>query len=367
MTSVLAGGLTTRLFDILRTVGETESKKPPAQARSAQPEDRLAINQLLQDTLGLPSEATALDEKFQQWKYWDAHPWHPEPKSRILERNRTLTAHVGLWPLRLRTMDATYSAFQPIDWAARRTSPGAGLNLLRSCYAGNDAAISVGGSEMTQKILPATGFKPQNAITLFRRPLHRWQPAWRESPRDWKLPARIARNFWQHSRKAIALDPPWNYTEIAPEELPSHLWPQAELPHEVVSVRSPALLRHFERCPEISRAVCFALRKQTATLAYFFLVQVQREVRLADYGPAALNEETSWQLGIAAQAAARQHFPQAHSLLALTSETLSVGAWARSGLVPIATEPIRVLKLNAKLNEITQFRLTLLDWDLLCL
>lgn len=58
------------------------------------------------------------------------------------------------------------------------------------------------------KILPAVGFKPQNTVTFLGRPLHPLQPAWAESPRDWKLPARIARNI------ALALCAP---SHFAPE------------------------------------------------------------------------------------------------------------------------------------------------------
>ena len=285
----------------------------------------------------------------------------------MLERDGELAAHVCLWPLRLQVQEATYSAFHPIDWAAKRELPGAGVKVLGSCFAGEDAAFSIGGSEMTQKILPVFGFKPHNKISFLRRPLHPWQPAWKESPRDWKLPARLTRNFLQCASKSVALDAPWSYAEVAPEDLPDGLWPRSQGSGEAVSVRSAALLRRIVECPEISRAACFMLRKEKVPLAYFFLAQVRREVRLADYGPAGLDEKASRQLGIAAQSAARRHFSDAHGILAVTAEDATADAWKKSGFRPSHTETIRVRKLNEQLRDVKRFRLTLLDWDLLCL
>gem|GEM_PF-2567328 len=277
-------------------------------------------------------------------------------------------AHVCIWPIRLQTLDGSFSAFHPIDWGARRDFPGGGLQVLRSCYIGNDVALCVGGSEMTRKILPAVGFKPQNTVTFLERPLHPLQPAWAESPRDWKLPARIARNIAWHYARRFTLPRNWTLAPRHPRQISSSLWPQASISaKQAVSFRSAQLLEHIAACPEISKTAFFVLLRGQTEVAYFFLAQVRNQVRLADYGPVGLGDEESHVLGIAAQTAARSSFPDAVSLLAVTSEEQVRAAWVRAGLRTRAEEPIKALKMNKQLNSVTHFRLTLLDWDSLCL
>lgn len=335
--------------------------------RPTRPAERNAVNALLRETLQIPANATALHEDFQQWKYWGEHPWHIEPRSRILERAGSVAAHVCMWPLRFETTSGTYFGFHPIDWGAKRGLPGAGLQVLRSCFRDKDAAFSLGGSEMTQKILPRFGFKPQNEMTLLARPLHALQPAWTESPRDWKMAARLVRNYLQHAPKSLALRAPWSLEETTPERIPDQLWPRAKTKDQAVSVRDSGLLRHIERCPEIVRTLVFILNKGSVPAAYFLLTQVRRDVRLADYGPVGLDGETSRQLALAAQVAAHRYFTGIDRIFTATAEATCAKAWAEAGLVAFHTEPIRALKLNEELQNVSRFRLTLLDWDLLCL
>jgi len=105
----------------------------------------------------------------------------------------------------------------------------------------------------------------------------------------------------------------------------------------------------------------------SSAVAYFLLVQVGDQVRLADYGPAGLDEETSRIVGLGAQALALSMFPDATSVMAATSEPHSRSGFLRSGFRLVREEPIKVLKLNNSLSPISQFRLTLIDGDALCL
>ena len=185
------------------------------------------------------------------------------------------------------------------------------------------------------------------------RRLHPWKPAWSDSPRDWKLPARLARNWWQHDFRTPSLPAGWSFTACRPEDIPQVLWPTAHYENEAVSVRSPQLIEHFEQCPVFSQTEFCALQKDGGKIAYFFLVRVGNQVRLADYGPAA-------------QKAARRLFRDATSLFAVTSEPHAASGWKTSGLRWQHEEPIKVLNLNGAWNP-TRYRLTMLDWDIVCL
>src|SRR5665213_2492843 len=101
----------------------------PPLIRHSFPSDRDHITTLLKQTHGIPGTNVALHPEFQNWKYWGPHPWFAESRSRLLEDPRAILAHVCIWPIRLQTLDGSFSAFHPIDWGARRDFPGGGLQV----------------------------------------------------------------------------------------------------------------------------------------------------------------------------------------------------------------------------------------------
>src|ERR1035438_9935423 len=144
-------------------------------ARPAVPGDRAEINALLWQSLNLRPDAGVTEENFQRWKYWDPHPSGPQSRSRVLESDGRIVAHGGIWPVLLQGTFGELPAFHLIDWAARREVAGAGMRVLRVCCESMAACFSIGGSQLTRKILPAFGFKPSNAIQFFARPLQMLQ------------------------------------------------------------------------------------------------------------------------------------------------------------------------------------------------
>lgn len=334
--------------------------------RTSSLSDREPLTRLLKEALNLTDDAVSISASFQKWKYWDAHPHVEGSRSHILESDGNIAAHGCIWPVPLRTPFGPLPAFHLIDWAARTDVPGVGMQVLRRCCGDMAAAFSIGGTAITRKILPAFGYRPQNTMTFFQRPLRLFQPALRESALDWKMPARVGRNLAWSLFPHVPLAPGWGLSPLDVKEIPESLWPEASA-DQAVSLRSSQLLEHVQRCPLVRQSACFSLRKGTQPVAYLFLVQVGDQVRLADYGPANLDEETASILGVAAQKAARSSFPSATTAVAATSEPSVRAGFLRSGFRISREEEIRALKLNKILNPIKQFRLTLLDWDALCL
>ena len=339
----------------------------PFSARESSLSDQAGIQSLLREMLGIPEDARTIHPSVLDWKYWGPHPLVEDRRSRVIEDDAQIVAHGGAWPIRLLTLDKTYSAFHLIDWAAKRHVPGAGVQVLRQWCGRADAALIIGGSAMTRRILPLCGFESQNNITLLERPFAPLCPALTESPHDWKMCARVARNFMYYVFPKIGLPKSWSTTLQNPADLSGALWPKALFANQAVSFRSAKLLTHLAGCPEINKSACFLLQRNEIPVAYFFLMQVRNQVRLADYGPAGLDERTSLVLGMAAQSAALANFPDAISLLAATSEDKVRFGWRKAGLRIKVEEPIMMLKLNEELSVTDQFRLTLLDWDLLIL
>jgi hypothetical protein len=336
-------------------------------AFTSSPADRDSITALLSAALGIGENAPALDPNFQQWKYWGPHPLIDVSRSHILKEQGSVVAHGCVWPIQLCAPSGSFKAFHLIDWAARRDIPGAGMQVLRQCCCGMAAMFSIGGSAMTRKILPAFGFKPYNHMTFLHRPLRPLQRALRESPADWKMPARVLHNLYMHLYPSRTLPEGWHVSPAELGQIPESLWPTASA-GVAVSQRSSQLLTHVMTCPAIRRSACGLLSRGTnPAAAYLLLVQVRNQVRLADYGPSDLDEETSRILGLGAQALALSLFPDATAVIAATSELPTRYGFLRSGFRLIGEEPIKVLKLDKSLSSIASFRLTLLDWDALCL
>jgi hypothetical protein len=310
----------------------------PLIERASSPVDRQRIIDLLKENLGLAEAAVELDPGFLQWKYWAPHPLFGGTRSQVIEKEGKLLAHGCIWPIQLVTSLGRPMCFHLIDWAARRDAPGAGMRVLRRCGAGLTANFSIGGSAMTKQILPTVGFRYYNPMCFLEGPL---------PPLDRSLPAG------------------WDVAIRKPKEIPESLWPGASF-GLAIGLRSPQLLEHVSKCPVIGKSLCGVLYKHSKPMAYLFLIQVGEQLRLADYGPAGLDEDTSVMLGQAVQKLAKSLFPSATEFMAATSETGVLGGLLGAGFRLHDEEPIKVLKTGTGLEQIERFRLTLLDWDLLC-
>ena len=316
--------------------------------------------------MGIDEGATAVDPEFQRWKYWRPHPLEEGSRGRVLFDGGKLVAHGARWPIRLCGAMGELQVFHLIDWAAERGSGGAGMEVMRLCSEGAAAVLSIGGSAATRKIVPIFGFRPQNQIAFLEMPLHPFRPAWDESSRDWKMPARLARNFLYFLRSGRQLAPDWSVLAASPDEIPQELFP-TPVAGEVVSVRNAALLKHVMSCPGIERWRCCFLRRGSMLKAYFLLAQVGSDVRMVDYGPSGLDETTGRAVGLAAREMAQLEFPGGAAIVAATTEPQVEAGLARAGFRLTKTEAIKVLKLNALLKPISRFRVTMLDWDAACL
>lgn len=349
-------------------------------ARISSPEDREGITKLMQRALGLDEHAVTIDPDFQNWKYWGQHPLTDAGRSYVLDGKERIVGHGCRWPMRVLTLDGSYDAFHLIDWAADSNHAGAGLQVLRDTCEHSAALFSIGGSPTTRRILPALGehlrrrangeqapsYRVAGQVYFLSRPLKPAAAALQESPFGLKTPLRMLRNAYRAASPAVRLTAGYGFNQVRGEEIPEQLWPAptAEL---AVGARNPQLLQHFASCPVLKQTMSFVLTRQGTPVAYFFLVLAGKHVRLADYGPASLDEAIAENLGIAAQLAAKKHYPEALRISAVTSEARVRAGWLRSGLRQSYEEETRALTVAPALSSVSQCRITYLDCDALCL
>ena len=351
-----------------------------ARARISSPEDREGIADLMRRALGLDERAVAIKPDFQRWKYWDIHPLTDAGRSYVLDGEHGITAHGCRWPMRILSSVGSYDAFHLIDWAADASRAGAGLQVLRDTCENSAALFSVGGSPSTRRILPALGdhlrrrggqertpsYRVAGHLYFLSRPLKPVAAALQESSADWKAPARILRNAYRAGVPSLRLGADWGFRQVTPSEIPPSLWPQPSS-EVAVTARTAELLQHFVRCPALTQPALYVLTRKGNAVAYFFLVLAGTHVRVADYGPANLEEAAAKNLGMAAQLAAKEHYPEALRISAATSEEPVRSCWLQAGFRVAYVEEIRALVVEPALQDVSEYRLTYLDCDALCL
>lgn len=140
--------------------------------------------------------AAFLNPALLRWKYWMPREDYPEARSFVLERNGAIVAHAGIWPISIGTGQDRARGAHMIDWASDAGAPGSGAALVQRLIRQFDFLYSIGGSAMTQNVLPAFGFKQVTETWMGARPLRPLRQMLFHQAKNWKLPARMARNIW---------------------------------------------------------------------------------------------------------------------------------------------------------------------------
>jgi hypothetical protein len=124
--------------------------------RATSIEDLNRVRQFLQRAFNSSPDKQPMDDALMAWKYWDRRDDWEGPRAYVLERDGVIHAHAGIYPVTFGAGEVR--GIQMIDWASAKESPGAGLALVQKLSANFDFIYSIGGSEITCKILPAYGF-----------------------------------------------------------------------------------------------------------------------------------------------------------------------------------------------------------------
>ncbi len=209
----------------------TPSAEPAAAAaavRATTPDEAPRLTAFLSHAFSMDVTAPFLDPALMRWKYWEPRADFDDPRSYVLERGGRIVGHVALWPAALETPAGPITGIQMIDWASDPAAPGAGAGLVQRLLRKYDFIYSIGGSEMTRRVLPALGFQQVATVWIAARPL---RPLARRpgEPFGWKSAGRIARNVW------------WSMTPV------SQPAPSGQTANPIP--RGPAFLQYLARCP----------------------------------------------------------------------------------------------------------------------
>lgn len=187
-----------------------------------------------------------------------------------------------------------------IDWASAKGSPGTGLALVQKLAGMFDFIYSIGGSDMTRKVLPAFGFVPWNQQWRGVRPLRPVRQMLTHQERGWKSLPRLARNLWWGASRGVPPPAVWKAKEISPNEIAPETYGCA-LPECRYSPRTPAFFEYLLRCPNIHFRL-YGLTDDRGPAGHFAVGILRGQARLAG----VWLREPSRQAWTAAYYAARQ-------------------------------------------------------------
>lgn len=326
--------------------------------------DAETIRGLLVAAFGAASGHMQISREAMSWKYWRPHPFWKGPRSYALERDGQMIAHGAVVPQWCRWKGHRFLAFHLIDWAALPGAPGAGTLLFSKVLKLADAGYVVGGSDMTQQVLPALGFKAAGMATRYVRPLNPLKRFTAGGNGTWRKLAQCGRSIvWA----ALAPSTPpngWRTVLSTPEaSIPQSSLLPAPNPSSVEFERTPELFALLQSCP-LAEVRFFTTNRDPCSRGYFLLATVPGQVRIADcwLGSSSLSD---WRdLYLSAVDEARAHI-DAVEVVTMVSDDLRRQALKQAGFHARGDYPIRFFTRNPILTAVPELRCEMIDSDAL--
>ena len=325
--------------------------------RSTSPEDATSIRQFFQKHQNAGSTLATVDAETMAWKYWSPHPYWEGSRSYVLKREGQIVAHGAVVPAWCVFGQDRFRAFHLIDWVASPTSQGAGTSLHLRVQQFANANFAVGGTDMTQQILPALGFRELGKSTKFVRPLRSLKRFTAAQGKSWRTVAQAGRSaLW--SLQAPGGPPSgWSAVSISKDELDGMAWPVADGPaaEGAFVERSAGVFAHLLKSP----AAQFRFYTVQQKAGYFALALACGQVRIVDAWIHSDKPDDWRNLYLTAVATARA-VPDAVEVVTVASDDRTRNALVSAGFHARGAFPIRFF---SKTRTIPTLRFQLMDSD----
>jgi hypothetical protein len=321
-----------------------------------------ALSEFLACAFHTGPSAPFLNPDLMAWKYWDRRDDWSAPRGYVLEREGAIVAHAGIWPTIFGAGSDAVRGIQMIDWASSRDWPGGGLALVQKLGAMFDFIYSIGGSEMTQKVLPAFGFAELAQEWRGVRPLRPLRQALTHQTRDWKLVPRLLRNLTWAMPPAGNPKGGWNAVEIHPRDIPSEL----DRTH-IFGSRPAAFFEYLLRCPT-ARFGLYGIIDGSATtpgraqMGHFAIGVVRGQARVAGVWLREPTQE-SWAAAYVLAQRTALRLKGVNEIVAAGTNGSSRQGAAQAGFRIMQGPPVYVLDKNKKLPVSPEMQFQLCDDD----
>ena len=321
--------------------------------RATTPADQVALLHLFVRAFQNNASSGLLDPAVLFWKYWEPREDWDQPRSYVFENECGIIAHAGIWPAEL---PGSVRGMHMIDWCSSKNSPGAGLALLQKLTALFDFIYTIGGSDQASHILPRAGFVETTPIWTAARPLRPLRQMFTHQTMDWKLPARLIRN-WLWSKSPAADTTGWVTVPMQPSELPSDIASGSKQ----LAPRSSAFFEFLARCPSL-RYQFYGIVHEGRTEGYFALGVLRGQARVAGVWLRDPCPE-GWRIAYALALEVALCIPEANEIAACGSMGPSRDAVVESGLRVISSTPVYLWSKKSRFTLPNDFQFQMSDND----
>jgi hypothetical protein len=335
--------------------------------RASTPADAPGIIRLFA-AAGLQTELT-LDGM--HWKYWEPHPDWPGSRSFVISHGADIVAHAAVVPGLFTCAGRRISVVHGVDWAALPHAAAAGVSVMRQVGRMADGLLAIGGSRLTQSMLPHMGFESAGtaiSYVLPLRPLHLLGAA---SGPIWKLPARLGRRILWWSAAPHSTHRQWNARPLGPTETQviASVLPSTRAAdmlssgrESIVALsRSQPLIRHLLECP-IAPMRLFALEEAGAVRGYVLFAFPPGQARIADCWVDS-SDVGDWCDAIGCAVALARQSREAAEVVAWASDPILQRALVACGLHARMAEPIQIRLYTSAPAQIPHLRVQMVDDD----
>jgi hypothetical protein len=274
-------------------------------------------------------------------------------------KDGVIVAHAGIWPITFGKGPDALRGVQMIDWASDKKSPGAGIALVRMFAETFDFIYSIGGSEMTRKILPVFGFVEYASQWRAVRPLRPVRQILTHQTRNWKLAPRLVRNWMWSRPKAQSPHPTWSAAPIAPGEISPDLY-TAAMADASFSMRPPAFFEYLLRSP-VARFSLYAIVDGSTPIGHFALSLLHGQARVAGIWVRHPGRDAWTAAYLLAQQTARR--TGGNEIVAAGCDGPARDAAIQSGFRILPGTPVFLLNKQQRLRLSPGFQLQLSDSD----
>lgn len=309
--------------------------------RNTSPEDAPAVSDFLQRIFDLQPGSPLIAPRHLHWKCWEPRPDWEGSRGYVLTKDGRIVAHGTVVPLTCLSGGQRLKMIHLIDWAADPKSVGSGVTLLKQIARMVDGVVVVGGSAMTQKVLPALGFKVCGQVTRFVRPLRPLRRLADQKP-SVRLGLQFARSLLWSLQAPSARVQGWQADRIAPEELASQATPRPRASKgTTVFERSNSVTAYYLNSPDV-RMEHYLVSKDGTRSGYLLLAHTPWQTRIADFYVNA-EDRSGWGALISLAVSEARRNPTAAELVSFGSDPETRRALLDCGFHARGDSALRIL------------------------
>jgi hypothetical protein len=312
-----------------------------SQFRETSPQDTPAVGAFLQRIFDIDPSLPLIAPRHLHWKCWEERSDWPGSRGYVITQEGAIVAHGTVVPLSWVRGHQHLKMVHLIDWAADPKSVGCGVTLLNRIARLVDAVLVVGGSEATQKVLPALGFKTCGDVTNFVRPLRPLRRIAGQTP-SVRLGAQFARSVLWSLQAPWVRTQGWTASRIAPEQLVSQAmrWPRTG-EGTAIFERTADIIAYLLKCP-VTPMELYSVAKDGSGRGYFLLAHAPGQTRIVDFYVDSEDRE-AWRalIQLAVSQAARN--PAAAEVVSVGSDAVTRQALLDCGFHARGNSALRLL------------------------